>query len=357
MMSDLYLGLMSGTSLDGVDIALCDITQERCSLVHFKEFSFPKELKEEVLENISGTTSLQKIGKLDTRLGVLFASCVKSFLEEFKLDANSIKALGLHGQTLWHEPKGEFPFSMQLGSPSVLNAQTTLKTIADFRNIDIAHGGEGAPFAPAFHQFLFHSHTEPIAVLNIGGMANISLLGQKVLGWDSGCGNVLLDYWVQVTQLKPFDLDGNFAKSGKLSHQLLDAMLSDEYFSKAAPKSTGREYFNPKWLEKHLENFSDLAHEDVQRTLLELTARSIANDLLQTDVKKVLVCGGGAKNLFLMQRLQELSRCDIEKTPNSDALEAMAFAWLAYKRNTNQTVALSSITGAKQNSLLGGIYG
>ena len=356
-MNNLYIGVMSGTSLDGIDLALCEIGTQNCKLLHFKEFAFPKEIKEEILYIISGSTTLKQIGTLDTKLGTLFANTIKQFLDELKIDKKDITAIGLHGQTLWHEPNAEFPFSMQLGSASVVLAQTGIQTITDFRNLDIAHGGEGAPFAPAFHQFLYKDEKEETALVNIGGMANITLLGEKLLGWDSGCGNVLLDYWMHTTQHKPYDKDGAFAQSGKLSHQLLEQMLQDDYFKKPAPKSTGREYFNPTWLEKHLLSFTDLDNASVQRTLLELTAISIANDLKTTAITQLIVCGGGAKNLFLMQRLENLSQVKVIKAENSDALEAMAFAWFAYKRNKNEVVELRSVTGASDNASLGAIYG
>jgi anhydro-N-acetylmuramic acid kinase len=356
-MNNLYLGIMSGTSLDGVDIALCEIDSLQCKLLEFSEFPFPKELKKRVLFCISNKITLKEIGELDTQLGMLFSQTILNFLKEKKRKPQEINAIGLHGQTLWHEPHSKSPFSMQLGSASVVVAQTEIKTIADFRNLDIAYGGEGAPFAPAFHQFLYNKTNENIAVLNIGGMANISLLGENLLGWDTGCGNVLLDYSIQKSQNKAYDKDGEFAKSGKLSKELLAQMLQDNYFLKPAPKSTGREYFNAQWLEKHLLNFRQLNDASVQRTLLELTALSIVNDLKQTSTTQVIVCGGGAKNLFLMQRIKELSGLKVKISPQSDALEAMAFAWLAYKRLENEEVELKSVTGAKKNTKLGAIYG
>ena len=358
---ELYIGVMSGTSLDSVDVALCEIDTESCILVHSKEYPFDEKLKEEILSAISGSVTLEIVGTLDHKLGCLFSEAILSFLSDFSLKAEDINAIGVHGQTLWHAPDSKNPFSMQLGDANIVVSKTDIQTIADFRRMDIANGGQGAPFAPAFHQFLFGNLKGFNAVVNIGGMANITLLGKKLFGWDSGCGNVLLDYWVRENAYKPYDYNGEFAKSGVVNEDLLELMLSDVYFKKSAPKSTGREYFNSMWLEEKLSAFSLLKVEDVQRTLLELTARTIADDLEGKRVDRLIVCGGGAKNRFLMQRLDMLTSCSVKSSEHvgvdGDALEAMAFAWLAYKRKHREEVDLKSVTGAKKNSLLGAIYG
>ncbi len=358
---ELYIGVMSGTSLDGVDVALCEIDAHSCTLLYSKEYPFDEGLKEEILSAISETITLKSVGILDRKLGILFAKAVRYFLSDFSLHANDIKAIGLHGQTLWHEPNSKTPFSMQLGDANIVVTQTGIQTIADFRRMDIANGGQGAPFTPAFHQFLFGKLKGTNAVLNIGGMANITLLGKELLGWDSGCGNVLLDYWVRENAYKPYDHNGEFAKSGMMQKELLELMLSDEYFKKSAPKSTGREYFNATWLEEKLSSFPLLKPENIQRTLLELTARTIADDIKDKKIDTLIVCGGGAKNHFLIQRLDMLTSCNVKCSDtmgvDGDALEAMAFAWLAYKRKHKEEVDLKSVTGAKKNSLLGAIYG
>ena len=352
---------MSGTSLDGVDVALCEIDAHSCKLLASHEYPFVKELKQEVLRAISEPISLSALGALDHKLGILFADSVNDFLAKFNIDFKDVKAIGLHGQTLWHEPSSTTPFSMQLGDANLVTAKTQIKTVADFRRMDMANGGEGAPFTPVFHQFLFGSLGERVAVLNIGGMANITLLGERVLGWDSGCGNVLLDYWMSQTQLKPYDKDGEFARSGDIDEALLALMLGDAYFIKEPPKSTGREYFNASWLEEKLTNFSQIKAEDVQRTLLELTALSISNDLQNKNITTLIVCGGGAKNKFLIERLSALNTCEVKHSDDlgvsSDAMEAMAFAWFAYKRLHNENIDLCSVTGATKPSLLGAIYG
>lgn len=358
----LFIGVMSGTSLDGVDIALCEIDDSSCVLIHSDEYLFPKELKESVLNAISNAITLFTLGELDHKLGNLYADSITRFLCEYKIRPQDINAIGLHGQTLWHAPDSDTPFSMQLGDANIVAAKTGIQTVADFRRMDIANGGQGAPFAPAFHKFLFSSLGQGVAVLNIGGMANITLLRDEVLGWDSGCGNVLLDYWMSQTQLKPYDKDGEFARSGEVNSALLNAMLSDAYFHRSAPKSTGREYFNGEWIEAILVRLNPhIRGQDVQRTLLELTAVSISNDLNNRDVKTLIVCGGGARNTFLMQRLDDLGSYEIKSSDdfsiNSDALEAMAFAWFASQRINRHAVDLCSITGAKKPSQLGAIYG
>jgi len=353
--------MMSGTSLDGVDVALCEIDADSCKLLHFKEFPFAVELKDEILNIINANTTLREIGTLNIKLGHLFADAINSFLKFHKINAIDINTIGLHGQTLWHEPDSEFPFSTQLGCPNVVFAHTGIKVVNDFRNMDIANGGQGAPFTPAFHKEIFKHIKKRTAVLNIGGMANITLLDEELKGWDTGCGNVLLDYWISQTQQKSYDKDGEFAQSGIVNMDLLNSMLEDEYFKKLPPKSTGREYFNATWLANHLPVFQTLNDEDVQRTLLELTARSIAQDVKKIDVELLVLCGGGAKNIFLVQRLAQLTKIEVKRSDefgvSSDALEAMAFAWLAYKRVNNEVVDLKSVTGAKKNSILGAIYG
>jgi len=359
-MKELYIGVMSGTSLDGIDIALCEIDRANCKLLTACESPFPQELKEEILALISSSATLKQIGECDSKLGLLFAKCINTFLINNALHVTSIAAIGLHGQTLWHEPDSLYPFSMQLGNANIVASQTGITTVNDFRGKDIANGGQGAPFAPAFHKFLFADSNEKTAVVNIGGMANISLLFDKIRGWDVGCGNVLMDLWMQRKQNKSYDEDGVFAQSGELDEALLQKMLSDNYFAKKPPKSTGREYFNEQWLEKNLQNFTHLQAQDIQRTLVELTATSIANDINSTQATRLVVCGGGAKNTFLLQRLQTLSHAKVIVSDvlgiSSDFLEAMAFAWFAKKRLHKEPLALSSVTNAQKNSIAGAVY-
>jgi len=359
-MKELYIGVMSGTSLDGVDIALCEIDETSCTLLASGEYEFPQDLKEEILALISSTATLKQIGECDTKLGMLFAKCINDFIQKNALHVNNITAIGLHGQTLWHEPDSAYPFSMQLGNPNIVALKTGITTVADFRRMDIANGGQGAPFAPAFHKFLFADAKQKTALVNIGGMANISLLFEKIQGWDVGCGNVLMDLWMQKTQHKNFDEDGAFAKSAQPDEALLDKMLDDDYFKQKPPKSTGREYFNKAWLQNKLLGFEHLSDAQVQRTLLELTAQTIANDVNKAQTSQLIVCGGGARNSFLMQRLGELCHAQVHPSDtlgiSSDFLEAMAFAWFAKKRLHKELLTLSSVTGAKKDSIAGAVY-
>jgi anhydro-N-acetylmuramic acid kinase len=357
-----YIGVMSGTSMDGVDVALCNIGPDGCVLEYALEYPFNSELKSDILECISGPATLKTVGQIDHRLGVLFADAVNAILKENQVDPESVEAIGLHGQTLWHEPDGEMPFSLQLGDANIVVARTGITTVADFRRRDIALGGQGAPFAPAFHAFAFGGLEKRCAVVNIGGIANITLLEDEVTGYDTGPGNMLIDGWVTEKRQEPFDKDGDWARTGTVHEELLERFLSDSYFVKEAPKSTGREYFSRAWLEEKLSGFESLEPQDVQSTLTELTARTITDEARKADPELLLICGGGVKNAYLMERLSVLmAGCEVAPTDDygvsSADMEAMAFAWLAYKRMQNEPVALSSVTGAKEDGVLGGIYG
>jgi len=353
---DLYIGIMSGTSLDGVDVVLCEIDATTCILISSLEYPMPLELKTDVLNMIEGKSTLEEVGHIDHRLGLLFTQAVGALLIRENIDTETIRAIGSHGQTLWHEPTGEYPFSMQLGDPNILTAKTGIPVVADFRRKDVALGGQGAPFAPAFHEFIFSNINSSVSIVNIGGMANITVLDKKLIGYDTGCGNVLLDMWIAQHEGVSYDKDGEWAKSGIVDYALLDRMMSDDYFEQPYPKSTGREKFNKAWLQG---NLSGKTHnpEDVQRTLLELTALSISNEVLRFNRDVVLLCGGGAKNSFLVERIKALMpNVEVAIASNADYIEAMTFAWLAYKRVHREKVNLKDVTGASDNAVLGGLY-
>lgn len=359
--SELYIGLMSGTSMDGVDVALCEVDVSHCRLVAFLEYPFEKALKEEILLMIGSSTTLQAVGEMNHRLGLLFGEAVNALLAQEEIEAARIRAIGLHGQTLWHNPRGAYPFSMQLGDASIVAAQTQIDVVSDFRSKDIALGGEGAPFAPAFHQFLFHHMATSIGVLNIGGMANLSVLQEPLIGFDTGPGNVLMDLWVQKQRNLPYDKDGLWAQEGRVDEPLLSDLQNEAYFAQPAPKSTGRELFNLTWLDDRLQKHRNVVPEDVQATLLALTVRSIADEVNRYKIEHLLVCGGGVKNSFLMHRLAgELGNISVSSTDaygvDSKQMEAMLFAWLAYKRIHREPVELKAVTGAKSNAVLGGVY-
>ena len=351
---------MSGTSLDGVDVVLCEIDTSSCELVSSLEYPLSLELKTDILTMIESKNTLEAVGQIDNRLGLLFTHAVGALLIRENIDAKSIKAIGLHGQTLWHEPEGEYPFSMQMGDPNILTAKTGIPVVADFRRKDVALGGQGAPFAPAFHEFIFSNINTSVSIVNIGGMANITVLedtvNEKLVGYDTGCGNVLLDMWVAQHEGVSYDKDGEWARSGTVDYRLLDVMMSDDYFEEPYPKSTGREKFNKAWLQGYL---SGKTHnpEDVQRTLLELTALSISNEVLCFNRDVVLLCGGGAKNSFLVERMKALMpNVEVAIASNADYIEAMTFAWLAYKRVHKEVVNLKDVTGASDNAVLGALY-
>jgi len=353
-----YIGIMSGTSLDGVDVVLCEIDDEVCILVHALEYAMPKALKEDILKMIvSSTLSLQEVGEMHYRLGVLFSEAVEDLLATFDIDKKNIKAIGLHGQTLWHSPHAPYPFSMQLGDANILTANYAIPVVSDFRSKDISLGGEGAPFAPAFHEFMF-GNLEKIAVVNIGGMANITVLEDTLVGYDIGCGNVLLDLWTSRHQNTPYDKDGAWAKSGKVEEHLLALMLKDSYFSKAYPKSTGREQFNMLWIDEVLSSYArTVSIADIQRTLLELVAVSIAREVAKFDRQSVLLCGGGAKNTFLCERISiALRGVELSIANHADEIEAMTFAWLAHERIHKKSIHLKEVTGASTNAILGAVY-
>jgi len=354
MNKERYIGIMSGTSLDSVDVVLCEIDESTCRLVDSLEYPISLELKTDILNMIEGKSTIEQVGRLDHRLGILFTQAVGALLIRDNIDASSITAIGLHGQTLWHQPADGF--TMQLGDPNILAAKTGIPVVSDFRRKDVALGGQGAPFTPAFHEFIFKNINYAVSVVNIGGMANITVLGDKLIGYDTGCGNVLLDMWISEHQGSDYDKDGEWARSGTVDYTLLDSFMSDDFFAQAYPKSTGREKFNKAWLKDHLIGKTHNP-EDVQRTLVELSALSISNEVLRFNRDIVLLCGGGAKNSFLVERIKALMpNIEVAIAQNADEIEAMTFAWLAYKLINNEKVNLKDVTGASDNAVLGGMY-
>ena len=356
MNKELYIGVMSGTSLDGVDVVLCEIDNNTCALISSLEYPMPLDIKTDILMMIEGKSTLEQVGKMDHRLGLLFTQAVGALLMREGIDASTVRAIGSHGQTLWHQPEYGYGFTMQLGDPNILTANFGIPVVADFRRKDVALGGQGAPFAPAFHEFIFNNINTSVCIVNIGGMANITVIDEKLIGYDTGCGNVLLDLWISEHQNNTYDKEGEWAKSGSVDLTLLDTMMSDTYFEEPYPKSTGREKFNKAWLQGHLSG-STHNPEDVQRTLLELTALSISNEVLRFNRDVVLLCGGGAKNSFLVERIKALMpNVEVAIAQNADEIEAMTFAWLAYKRVHEEKVNLKDVTGASENAILGCVY-
>ncbi|QYN43346.1 anhydro-N-acetylmuramic acid kinase [Gilliamella sp. ESL0441] len=367
-MHNLYIGIMSGTSMDGVDIALVDITAGKVKSIASECYSMPDDIKQQLLTLCeTKQTSLQDLGELDHQLGLLYAHHVNQFLTHHKIERNKINAIGCHGQTIYHSPFGANPFTMQIGDANIIAALTGITTVADFRRKDIAYGGQGAPLVPAFHKSQLENPSINRVILNIGGISNITVLipHQPVIGYDTGPGNVLLDGWINACLGKNYDNDAKWAKTGKNDTKLLNKLLNEDYFQLPAPKSTGRELFNLSWLRQKLTGIT-LKSEDIQATLVELTALSIAQEITKLSINtelpcELLVCGGGAKNPLIMQRLSVLlPNWDVlttsEKGINSDDMEAIAFAWLAYCRLNNIPSNIPEVTGANQAVSLGVIY-
>lgn len=367
-MSNLYLGIMSGTSLDGVDLALMDFSGNSARLIAADVMPMPEKIRKKLTALLhSGETTLQNLGELDHQFGLLYAGAVNAFLNTQQLKPEQIQAIGCHGQTLWHAPNGEFPFTMQIGDMNLVAARTGITTVADFRRKDMTYGGQGAPLVPAFHEGIFAAPNRLTVVLNIGGISNISVLSpsEPTVGYDVGAGNTLMDGWIEKHLGKPYDKNAEWAKTGEINTALLAALLDEPFFRQPPPKSTGRELFNLDWLAKILEKHTALSAQDVQRTLAEFTVQSIVNELKPLQKAELpnllLVCGGGARNPLIMQRLNALlPQWHVTDTAefglDPDYVEAAAFAWLAYRRLNHQASNLPSVTGAKSAVSLGIIF-
>jgi anhydro-N-acetylmuramic acid kinase len=356
---------MSGTSVDGVDASLVSFATT-ARLLLARTYPLPASIAEQVLVASQSQTPirLDAIGELDTRLGVAMADAALALLAEAGIGAERIRAIGSHGQTLRHRPFGEAPFTMQLGDGNVIAERTGIATVADFRRRDVAAGGQGAPLVPAFHAAILHSAEEDRAVLNIGGIANLTLLAAdgSVRGFDTGPGNGLMDAWCLRHRGERFDQSGAFAASGTCSSELLESLMSEPWLALPPPKSTGRDHFHESWLEQKLAGLA-LPASDVQATLNRFTAQSIA-DALRIEMpgcRRVLVCGGGVHNPVLMANLaRTLPDTRIESTASHgldpDFVEAMAFAWLARETLANRPGNLPAVTGASGPRVLGSLF-
>jgi len=362
--SALYIGIMSGTSLDGIDAVIVDFSASHPRLIHSLCLPYPADLRNELAAlSQPGDNELERMGLAEADIAHAYAATVQQLLAEADLTACDIQAIGCHGQTIRHRPLARQPFTYQIGDMHRLAVLTGIPVIADFRRKDIAYGGQGAPLVPAFHQAIFADPTEGRCILNIGGIANITLLlpHQDVLGFDTGPGNCLLDNWTQLQLGQPLDQHGRFAASGQLNPALLVRLLQDPYFAQTGPKSTGREYFQLQWLGSHLTAFADVAPADVQRTLTRFSAGSIALAISRFAVSSVYVCGGGAHNPVLLDDLRQLlPQCQLSTTGalgvQPDWVEAMAFAWLAYAYQHGISGNVPAVTGASRAVVLGVPY-
>jgi len=360
-----YIGLMSGTSLDGVDAVLADFSGAPHLLAtHF--VPFPIALRAEILAlHTSGHSELERAAKVSGQLSETYAAAVADLLKQVRSRPSAVSAIGCHGQTVRHRPAEGY--TIQLNNPALLAELTGISVVADFRSRDIAAGGQGAPLVPAFHAACFSHPSINRVILNVGGIANVTCLPaasgalHPVSGFDTGPGNMLLDLWSQKHQGSAYDADGAFAASGKVDTGLLSAFLADPYFAATPPKSTGRDHFNADWLRQF--SLDQRQPQDVQATLAELTARSIAEAVSRwcSHTTEVHVCGGGIHNKDLMTRLRSvLGNLTLGSTEilgmHPDWVEAMAFAWLAYQTMCGRPGNLPAVTGASGSRILGAIY-
>jgi anhydro-N-acetylmuramic acid kinase len=358
----LFIGIMSGTSLDGVDVALCSF-DEGCGLIATHFLPYPAEIKTALLAlHHPSENELEAAILLGNQLAVMYADAVNGLLKKSKKTATEITAIGCHGQTVRHRP--ELGFTLQIGNNALLAELTNISVVGDFRSRDIAAGGQGAPLVPAFHQAIFGDATKNRAIVNIGGIANITYLGKngKVLGFDSGPGNMLLDSWAKLRLGKDYDANGDWAATGVVLNSLLSGMLAESYFMLPPPKSTGRDLFNDHWLKQHL-LYPHLRSEDVARTLVALTAHSIHDAIAQDcgNVEEVYLCGGGARNTLLVNTLKEMMGDRLLAGTDAlgvgvDWVEAVAFAWLAKQTLENKPSNLPAVTGAKGLRVLGAVF-
>ncbi|MBB5187601.1 anhydro-N-acetylmuramic acid kinase [Zhongshania antarctica] len=366
-----YIGLMSGTSLDAIDATLISSDEDHIELVHSISSALPLAVKAQILELCDGTSKeIELLGRLDRELGSIFAQAALDLCQSAGISPSAIRAIGSHGQTVRHRPPDEqrasdIAFTLQIGDPNTIAEISGITTVADFRRRDIAAGGQGAPLVPAFHVAAFGQAGIERLIVNIGGMANISLLKAdgKVIGFDTGPGNILMDSWIMHCQGHAFDRDGAWAQSGKLNQDLLETLLQDPYYAVHGPKSTGREQFNLVQLLNALESLPRIPPADVQATLLELTARSICDAIGRCSQKdsEVFICGGGSANHALFSRIQALLADRKVATTEAleihpDWVEAAAFAWLAKQNIMGLAGNVPAVTGAKGPRILGAVY-
>ncbi len=361
-MDDLYIGLMSGTSMDGIDAVLIDA--EKNTLIHGITHPYTDVLQDTLKAfNATQKQDLNTLLSLNHSLGEAFSEAVNTLLKVSQYPHTAIRAIGSHGQTIFHNPNAAIPSTLQLACPHTISEKTGITVVADFRSRDLVLGGEGAPLAPYYHQVLFKDENLPIAVVNIGGISNLSILhpNQAPSGFDVGPGNVLMDTWIKHTKQRDYDENGQFAASGELKPALLEKLLSDPYFEKKPPKSIDKAYYSLGWLMQYL--YTNEKPEDVQCTLTHFTAQAIANTVntYAKDCKHLFICGGGAQNHALIQALSDaLPTHRIETTHalavDPNYLEAMMFGWLAKQTLQNHPLDLTQITGAKKPAILGAIY-
>lgn len=366
-MTDLYIGLMSGTSMDGIDAALVDFSSAHPHILATRNEPYPAAIHRQLSAALELPDPRNAdLAELDNAVGKTFAHATNRLLGKAGIDRAEVQAIGSHGQTIRHEPNAAQPWSLQIGNPDIIAADTGIDVVADFRSADINAGGQGAPLVPAFHKACFSSASENRVIVNIGGIANVTILRadpvQAVTGFDTGPGNTLMDNWTRQNLGTAMDLDGNWAQGGTCIPGLLEELLQDPYFTAQPPKSTGREYFNLEWLARHGHADSH-SPQDVQATLCELTARTLADAVHRyaPETRRLLVCGGGQHNRHLVGRLAaNLEGIAVESTGlyglDPDWVEATAFAWLARQRLADRPGNIPEVTGATHPVVLGRLF-
>jgi anhydro-N-acetylmuramic acid kinase len=370
-MTEYYIGLMTGTSVDALDAVLVQFDSEDTPLIHSTySIALPEHIQQQVQQlTSSGEDEIALIRQVDLDIALISCKAIKALCQQFDIPHSAIKAIGSHGQTVRHYPatKNVKGYSLQLGDPNIIAEATGITTVADFRRRDIAAGGQGAPLVPAFHRAAFHSQQHDRIIMNLGGIANISYLpkNDEIVGYDTGPANTLMDAWCLKYQHQRFDKNGRWAKTGNCQDELLEILMADSYFSSPAPKSTGKEHFNLQWLEQHLDRLKTTpSAADIQATLLTLTAKTIAQGIDSVDPyhnATIYTCGGGSQNAALIEKLADyVAPRTIETTAKIGIevnwVEATAFAWLAKQTMNRASGNLPSATGAKNDVILGGVY-
>ena len=360
-----WIGLMSGTSMDGIDAVLVSFETSTIEFHTCHTLAYPAELRARLELAAQNHATPDELGELDTLTGQLFAKAANAVIQQSGIPVESIGAVGSHGQTIRHQPGGSAPFSLQIANPSIIAEYTGIATVADFRRRDMAAGGQGAPLMPLFHQSFFSSAKEDRCIINLGGIANITWLPKagtgSVYGFDTGPANALLDAWCADQTGRHFDCDGRLAEEGSVNEALLGDLFTDAYFASPAPKSTGKERFNLGWIKTRLQRYPDLLASDVQRTLLQLTVLSIARQMPQSTALAVYVCGGGTLNPVLMRELARAlspaAVCSTEELGlDPQWVEPAGFAWLAHRTVLGLSGNLPEVTGAGGTRVLGAIY-
>lgn len=366
MAAELYIGLMSGSSANAIDGALVSFTADRFNVRASRSLPIPTELKERIFAfNYGNRCAPEELGKLDNEIALEAARLVSLLLKKAKVKKEEVRAICFSGQTLAHKPSAAI--SWQAGNPHILAERNGIDVIADMRGRDIAAGGQGAPLATSFHREFFTDSQENRIIINIGGIANLTQLHHDapIIGFDTGPGNCLMDEWARKHINKSYDDNGNWARSGSPITELLNFMLQDSYFSQNPPKTSGRDYFNMSWLDHYLQQCNrDHSPEDVQATLVDLTVLTISlaacGELNEKNNSVIYLCGGGANNNYLCERMKQLTRCEVFTTAKLGAdpqlVEAISFAWLGHKRILHQAGNIPSVTGADGERILGAYY-